>query len=173
MMGNCSSTELPRPKPDRWRFQYSLRSLLLFVLLANVGMAWFGARWRAATERRDAVAAIRALGVRVIYDYEDTAAGPPGPAWARRLLGVDFFADVIRIIPQRFMHDTPGDSPITDACLKDVAELTCVERLDLQDSKVSDAGLRALVGLARLQMLNLRMADFRRRTGARSQASRA
>ena len=95
------------------------------------------------------VAAIRALGVRVIYDYEDTAAGPPGPAWARRLLGVDFFADVIRIIPQRLMHNTPGDSPIQDACLQSIAELTCVERLDLQDSKVSGAGFQgAFVGLA-------------------------
>ena len=111
----------------RRRFQYSLRTLLLFVLLVNIVMAWFGANWRAAGQQRDAVAAIKALGGSVRYDYvpPGTVTGPttspfaappgavsplavpalaataptvpPGPAWARRLLGDDFFANVVDV----------------------------------------------------------------------------
>ena len=93
-MSHSSATKL-----NRFRLQYSLRSLLVFVLLASVFMAWFGARYRAAREQRDAVAAIRARR-HALYDYErqeDPAsrpgpyiagpAEPPGPAWARGCWG--------------------------------------------------------------------------------------
>ena len=41
-------------KPNRCRFQYGMRTLLIFLLLASIGMAWFGVKMegcKAATRR--------------------------------------------------------------------------------------------------------------------------
>ncbi len=147
-------------KPNRRRLQYSLRSLLIFVLAANAGMAWFGARYRAAKQQREAVAGIRALGGEVFYDYEQEAwrgtVAPPGPAWARRLLGVDFFADVVGVCPgilPTLSHSCP---PITDEWLEQIGKLSRLEGLDLTLwSGLSDAKLARLERLARLKTLRL------------------
>ena len=104
-------------KLNRLRLQYSLRSLLVFVLVASAFMAWFGARYRAACQQRDAVAAVRGLGLNVLYDFDcdgNSFREPPslgsgvarragGPAWARSLLGIDFFADAVDV---HFMDPT-------------------------------------------------------------------
>jgi hypothetical protein len=150
-------------KLNRRRLQYSLRSLLVFMVLASIGMAWFGAKYRAACQQRDAVAAIRALGGVVVYDYEDRAwrsrnatAEPPGPVWARRLLGVDFLADVVAVGCVGHAVSTGlSRMPFTDAWLEHIGKLRGLERLDLQRSRVSDAGLERLEGLTRLRELNL------------------
>ena len=94
---------MPLKRLNRRRFQYSL--LLLVFMLANIAMAWFFPRWGAARRQREAVAAIRAMGGHVTYDHEARwnaaraapmpAKAPPGPAWARKLLGEDFFADAV------------------------------------------------------------------------------
>ena len=152
-------------KPNRCRFQYSMRTLLIFLLLASIGMAWFGAKWRAARQQRDAVAAIRALGGLVTYDYEaDYVASrangpcvPPGPAWALALLGEDFFADVVAVHVSRLLIGGPPRSvPITDAWLEHIGKLSRLEVLDLKDSCVSDAGLKQIQRLTRLRRLDLR-----------------
>ena len=158
-------------KPNRRRFQYSLRTLLLFVLLANVGMAWFGARWRAAGQQREAVAAIRTLRGAVTYDYEaDYEArllayragkgppvppgppAPPGPAWARRLLGEDFFADVVEA---RYLGGPIAPGSVPYAWLEQVGKLPHLVALDLGGNHVPDAGLGELAGITRLRKLDL------------------
>lgn len=80
----------------RW-YQYSLRTLLIVMVLASVGMSWLTVKMRRAARQREAVEAIRKLGGWVVYDYQSGSAArptPPGPAWLRRLLGDDFFAEV-------------------------------------------------------------------------------
>ena len=85
----------------RWRFQFSIRSLLVLPVIVAILGSWLAVERKQATQQRDAVAAIRELGGHVMYDYQDRAEreehdpDPPGPAWARKLLGVDFFADVV------------------------------------------------------------------------------
>jgi hypothetical protein len=160
---------------NRLRLQYSLRSLFVFMLVASIGMSWFGAKCRAAREQRDAVAAIRALGAWVSYDYTGRrihywrlpplAAGWPAPpvspvpAWARRLLGEDFFANVDEVGPVYPILSVPPygyqHSPINDACLEQIGKLPRLVLLDLGCSRVSDAGLRHLRGLTCLRYLNL------------------
>jgi hypothetical protein len=155
-------------KLNRRRLQYSLRSLLLFVLLANAAMAWFFPRLRAARQQREAVAAIRAVGAEITYDYEvgdatRRRAGaraspptPPGAAWARRLLGDDFFADVVKVGYRSPPFRTGrGPNPITDGCLEQVAKLPRLRVLDLEASGVSDEGLKAVIGLRELRELKL------------------
>src|SRR5687768_4773908 len=98
MEQNTQTSHASRARPWRRWLRYSLRSLFVLVTLTSVMLGvWVN---RAERQRR-AVAAIRAAGGTVRYDYEQAgaqAAGPvdgqlPGPDWLCRLLSVDYFAD--------------------------------------------------------------------------------
>src|SRR5262245_17910828 len=94
-----SEAQAPRP-PRRW-LRFSLRTLLLALTLACVALGW----WVHKAERqRRAVAAIRAAGGYVEYDYERDGRRrglrnptPPGPVWLHSVVGVDYFADVYEV----------------------------------------------------------------------------
>ncbi len=92
----------------RWRFQFSIRSLLVLVVAVALPFSWLGLEMKKAREQCDAVAAIRRLGGKAIHDYEfDVTASddgdllvllaqmnPPAPLWLRTLAGNDFFTTV-------------------------------------------------------------------------------
>lgn len=90
-------------KPSRCWFQYSLRS---FLILLTALAVWLGVVVRRATEQREAVKAIEALGGAVIYDWmlvkdskemsfrPSDEQRPSGPDQLRSLLGNDFFQHV-------------------------------------------------------------------------------
>ena len=152
----------------RWWFQFSIRSLLLLPVVVAIVCSWLAVERRRAEEQREAVAAIRALHAEVTYDYVARASPtanmppvPPGPAWARRLLGEDFFADVVGIddslweMSQVRLLIGRGWSRITDEWLEPIGRLAGIEVLDLRGSRVTDAGLKKLEGLTRLRELNL------------------
>ena len=154
----------------RWRFQFSIRSLLVLMVVVAILGSWLAAEKQQARQQRNAVAAIRALGAEVIYDYErewhsrprfsaalNGPPVPPGPAWARRLLGDDFFACVLMVgyrKPPFSIHGW-GPNPITDDCLEQVAKLPRLGALDLEGSGVSDEGLKVIKGLGELRDLKL------------------
>ncbi|MGO8688343.1 MAG: hypothetical protein ACLQLG_01800 [Thermoguttaceae bacterium] len=138
-----------RPKHKlRW-YQYSLRTLLLVMTLACVGMSWVAVKMKQARQQHAAVEAIRKLGGMVDYDYQkkDPFDEPPGPAWLRKLLGDDLFASVtwVRL----------SDSDVSDAALEYLKGLARLEILDLNRTNVSDAGLQHLKGLTQLRELCL------------------
>ncbi|MCY2990028.1 MAG: hypothetical protein NTY19_19465 [Planctomycetota bacterium] len=81
-------------KPQRRWFQFSLRTMLIVMLLAGSGMGWFAHRLKQASRQREAVAAIQKLGGAVAYDCELRGEGAPGPVWLRQRLGDDFFTNV-------------------------------------------------------------------------------
>jgi len=59
---NMTATE-PQPAPARPRrrwLQYSLRTLLVFMVLASVPMSWLAVKMHHAREQREAVEAMRA-----------------------------------------------------------------------------------------------------------------
>src|SRR5438552_1945508 len=76
-------------------FQISLRTLLGLITVAAI---WLGYITHRAREQKVAVARIKELGGRVVYDYQaaNTAANatPPGWPWLRRLVGDEYFQDV-------------------------------------------------------------------------------
>jgi hypothetical protein len=138
------------PQKRRW-FQYSLRTLLLVMLLASIGTSWLAYR---ATRQRDAVAAILRAGGGVIYSYEYDAAGkivsdpePPAPEWLRNVLGIDYFSRVTDV-------HLAGDS-ITDTDLEVLECLPGLRTLIVAGPGVTDAGLVHLSRLRRLEQLQL------------------
>ena len=127
-------TEPPNADPPnrkrRW-FQLSLRSLMVLMLLAGIGMTWLVALKNRAERQKIAVEIILKDGGAVVYDYQDQTlsrgatshsanATPPGPVWLRGLLGDDFFVNVV------------GARIVTDAGLAHLTELSTLERLRLQ-----------------------------------------
>ncbi len=139
------------PKPKRRWYQYSLGSLFLVTLVFAVSLGWICHK---AREQRKTVEAIEELGGWVCYDYQVDASGdytpdaePPGPAWFRNLVGLDFLADVVKA---SFIND-----PVGDTSLECLAGLTNLEELHLDGTEVSDAGLEHLQGLTKLEELSL------------------
>ena len=126
----------------RLRFQFSILSLLVLVVVVAVPFSWLATEMKAARKQREAVEWIEKADGWYSYDYQfDPSCNrfqvpePPGPAWLRKLLGDDLFVDVT-------------------GCHFHVAE-------------VGDAGLEHLKGLTQLQGLDLDHSDGqRRRAGA-------
>jgi Leucine-rich repeat (LRR) protein len=140
---SAMNTSLP---PHRRRFQFSLRSLLLLLTLCAVLPCWkFNRVWNqrmvvAEIQRRCPLATIE-------YDYQDRRLGtppsPPGPAWARSVLGDDFFTNVTEL--------TIAQPGLDDALLRQIAKLSGVKTLDTNSNQVTDAGLAHVASMRNLE----------------------
>ena len=160
----------------RLRFQFGILSLLVLVVAVALPFSWLAtemrgtrrgsatrlppsARWAAETTARSG-SALRLRGKR-ISSGDWRRREPPGPAWARGLLGVDFFSDAVEVhhsylgFYMNFDFRQPGTVPITDASLALIAGAARLRYLDLSDSLVTDAGMRHLAGLTHLTSLGL------------------
>ena len=89
------------PKPKRRFLRFTLRSLLLLMLVVCVALGWKVER---ARKQRDAVNWVQKFGGSVDYDYQIDDNGrpipnaePPGPKWLLKQLGIDFFDDVVSV----------------------------------------------------------------------------
>lgn len=136
-----------QPAPFRHRlrwYQCSLRTLLLVMLLACIGMSWVGATMQRAKGQREAVQAITKVGGRIAYDYDRDDASlefrgclllppPPAPLWLRNLLGDDVFTHVVLV-------DLCG-TPVTDAGLEHLEGLTHLEYVCLITPMLRNRGL--------------------------------
>ena len=147
----------------RWRFQFSIRSLLVLTVAVAVPFSWLAVEMKKASEQKAAVEAIRKIDRQwasermgeiikekgfVMYDWQESGrAQPPAPAWLQSLLGDDFFADVASV--------DLSSGQLADADLACLEGLPQIQSLYLNGTTVTDAGLPHLEGLSRLQMLNL------------------
>ena len=91
----------PAPRRRRHWWQFSLRTLLVAMLVLGVLFGLFAIRLERARRQAAAVATIRALGGDVYYDFEAQFDAKPGvvhrslvPRWLLARLGYDFFHDV-------------------------------------------------------------------------------
>jgi Leucine Rich repeat len=133
------------PKRGRRWLQFSLRSLMIFVVLFAIACCWFGAKMEKSRRQQAAVDAIRKD--RGLVSYENRLP-PPQPAWLRALLGDDFFRNPISACVQ------------TDAGLEHICEFGQLRFLQLAPTRFSNAGLQHLSALNRLESLNLIGASF-------------
>jgi hypothetical protein len=132
----------------RWRFQFSIRSLLVLVVAVAVPCSWLAVEMKKAKAQREAV---EATGAGVVYDFQFDKAGInslwlPGPAWLPNLLGYDFFGNVV--VAYFYFEDSDPDAKLEH--LKNLPQLTRVEV-----DHLTDAGLKRLRGLKQLEHLFL------------------
>ena len=132
-------------------FQFSLRTLLLFTLVASTLMSWYGIRHRRDSAEKAALAGLDSFK-------------PLSMTFSDNRLWLDF----------SFSNPKPGDrdlallssletlyylnlsgTTITDAGLVHLEHLNWLRSLDLLSTSVSDEGLRRLEKLPRLRYLKL------------------
>ncbi len=150
----------------RWRFQFSVRSLLVLPVVVAIPCNWLAVEMKAAREQREVVADVVEFGGRVVYDYQidrsDTKSQPPAPPWLRGLLGDDFFGDVTTVIAHEGLSHNQMFFAVRGRILiggdfvpERVKGLPQLRELDMLGAPLTDAGLRHLVGVTTLQKLNL------------------
>ena len=145
-----SSMTIEHPKRRR-HFQFTLRTLLVAILVLSLPLSWFAVRMEKAKKQREAVAAIERLHGTVAYDWSivppGTVASKPASTWLRTLLGNDFFDKVVEV---EFW-----DPWVTDADLKHLEVLTDLQLLCIFSEHVTDAGLPHLENLTNLKTLSV------------------
>lgn len=131
-----------------WRFQFSLRTLLLALTAASIGLSFVAVRMANARKQRRAVIAILETGGGVLsdcqWDYQSQRllVGEPGvPLWLRRLFGDDFFVTVV-------LAEVKNDGG-----LEAVRNLPQLRELRVKGQDVTDAGMENIKGLRRLECL--------------------
>jgi hypothetical protein len=147
-------------KKQRRRFQFRLRSLLIFGTLVGCGLGWLAVKVQQARKQQAAVKVIEKMGGHAEYDYEFDGSGefianarPPGPSWIRALVGDNLFRDIVYV---RFAEDDFGLTRMTDPGLKEIACLRAVKTLYLSHSAdVSDTGIAYVAKLTNLETLDL------------------
>ncbi len=117
------------PKLDRSeprRFQFDLRTLLFFMLVASAAMSWYGIGYRRDREEQAILAQLERFKPKIARFARD--------------LWLDFSASPVK----------PGDQD-----LEVVAKLSRLEDLDLTGAPVTDAGLIHLENLSSLRHVRL------------------
>ena len=167
-------TDSLRPR-RRW-LQYSLRTLLLVVFVASVGMIPLGVKVQKARVQKRSVTEIRRLGGYVFYAGESHSGKPDPPArarvttWLHDFLGEDFFITVEtagfpKEAPEADLRHVRGltqlktlvlhRAKVADADLENLEGLSELESLTLSGTKVTDAGLKHIEGLAKLEKVDV------------------
>ncbi len=144
MGGHASSIS----SPLRRFLRFSVRGLIILVLLIGLWLGWFV---RCARIQREAVAAIQHAGGKVAYDWEWSNGKPiPGgkpsaPQWLIDLIGVDYFGHVTFAWLKPNETDDSAIAQVGRLArlqLKDLTNLTVV--LDVMSTQVTDMGVREL-----------------------------
>src|SRR5262245_57769899 len=141
------------PKPRRRWFRFSLRTLLALTVLLSIAFGWLGSVLVRVRHERRIIAQIRSSGGEVLYDYQLTGGPvntktPPGPFLVRCFIGDDAFAYVQRV-------DFSYEHPARDEDLKNLHQLSRLEGVQLNGSRVTDKGLEHIALVAELRGLNL------------------
>ena len=138
----------------RWRFQYSIRSLLLVTVVVASPCSWMAVQRETAQKQRAVVEELRTAGEWVSYDYQFDSNGdlipnaePPAPAWIRRLVGDDFFADPTMV---QFITE-----PLPEKLLPTIGQLPSLTWVDLSELSAASEPFKAISTLPHLTFLEL------------------
>ena len=111
------------PKPRRRWLQFSLRRLLVAMLVFGCGLGWFAHEVQLARQQREAVTAIGKLGAGLSYGSESGGMTRTAVTWVGKLLGEDLRVNVTSINLERSQVTGAGNidnrirrSACTPAC---------------------------------------------------------
>jgi len=157
---------LPVQTRRRW-YQFSLRTLLLFVLVVGMALGWLGSKVRTIRTELHAVAEIQRMGGRSIYGLSGFSGDGVISNFATRLKRPNAFDSWLRgLLGAGPYGVTNGvwlnDTKITDADLAIVKSLPDLELLILDNTNITDNGLVHLASRRKLQtstMRNTRVTD--------------
>ncbi len=132
-------------KPRRRWFQYSLRSLFIFITFLCLVLGWI------VVPVQRQVNSVRTIqGLHGVVDYSEV---PLGESWFRRVLR--------RILPRDYFDTvesvnlSPLGSKVTDSEIECLKSLTDLWGLELGTTQVTDEGLKYLQGMTKLERLSL------------------
>jgi hypothetical protein len=135
-----------RNSPRRRWYQFSLRTMLVGMVVIGFGTAWLSLQVKRALDQRRAVKAIAAVAE---VWFAEPRTWAQRNKYLRSWLGDDAILDVYRVV----FRQAQGEE--LELALSHLRGLTQLEWLDLSDTQVSDAGLAHLRGLTQLQTLDL------------------
>ena len=154
--GQHAVTEMPdQPNLKTWRrwLRFSVRSLMIVVLISGCALGWIIHRARA---QRTAVAAVRKVGGFASYDCE-FGPGRASPValsgWKKMIadsVGIDFVDNVVFVQIMEI-----GSEPSRRTALARLGDFEKVEGLNLAGASVTDDVLARLKGMNRLQWIML------------------
>ena len=174
----------------RWRFQFSIRSLLVLVVVVAVPCSWLAVEMKKAREQKTAAAEIRKLGGLCISRLGIESTGdrdvdmlipffqlPPAPTWLRDLLGNDFFTGVRSVGIDPAKHTGGGMTSSTPTPRGQPAVglgrgsevppiLDATQRTGPSGTDVTDVDLERLSGLSELDVLDSVIPKSQTGTGA-------
>jgi hypothetical protein len=137
----------------RWRFQFSIRSLLILVVAIAMPCSWLAVAIQRANTQRNLVTQITHATCTIGYDWEWDATGSyirsgrlPEPRWLVSLLGADFFETIVLV-------DCTTNA--TDVTLAKIARLGTLQDLSLNGTQVTDDGMERVRQLTELKKLSL------------------
>jgi hypothetical protein len=168
----------------RGHYQFSIRSLLLLVIVIAIPCSWLAVKiqqLRPQREIQEVLTATWRLGGLVAFESNQ----PPGPVWMRRLVGdvgptlrsllfdecavvyVELCGTAVTDADLERLEGLPhlqghlrglnlDGTEVTDAGLEHLKSLTELNHLNLSNTRVTDAGLEHLKGLPHLRVLILR-----------------
>jgi hypothetical protein len=154
------------PRKRRW-LQFSLRTLLIVMLVVGAICGWIGNRLQRARHQEQVVEQLTKLGASVCYDFEweefgedplaftlldfESPRTPPGPKWLRSLVGDDCFRRVVGV-----HFDYGGQSDEVAQLAGTLDDLVCLT-FGLGDAgyHLTDAGLAKLGNLRKLEQLEV------------------
>jgi hypothetical protein len=155
----------PKPKEKgRW-YQFGLRTLLVFILVAGVGFGWLGVRVQQSRKHQAAVAKLQESGATITFDNDGWAKTVefPSSELTEQASVRDAALVPLKDLP-KLQELTLGQTRITDVGLQHLARLKNLKVLDLSTGfdqdlvfpDVTDAGLESLKKLANLRTLVLK-----------------
>ena len=155
------STTVAEPVSHPWRrhLRFSVRTLIILVLVCGGGLGW----WiHVVREQRDAVAAVRKAGGVVHYEWKWKHGkflqngAPKAPKWLVDRVGVDSLGSVTAVdLQQKVLFRLFSDRRDLNPVLARVGRLKRLEYLNLGHSSVTDSDLAHLKSLAELKSLLL------------------
>lgn len=168
------------PRRKRRFLQFSLRT---FLVLLTAGCILLGVQSQRVRKQRQVVALAERLEGSVAYDYQyhedpfsaTAPRSPPGPALLRKLVGDDFFAEVVmiqlaqaqdrelrRLADQLTIRHLVVSGMFSDEGLESISQLVNLETLEIRGGKFTGAGLEQLLRLPKLRSLTIQQATLTR-----------